>query len=107
MKKFIKNLRLLCPKDTTVIVFLLGCIAGYLILQIAIVLTHSRIVSESEYVNITDVRSDFITYKTSVDALLDTICAQQPDYFLDVLTEQDVFQTFIEAEHATKQQFGN
>lgn len=102
MKKFIKNLRLLCPKDMTAIVFVLGCIAGYLTLQITIMLTHSRIVSDEEYVNIIDAKSNFITYKASVDALLDTVCAQQPDYVLDVLTEQDVFQQFLEAEHATE-----
>lgn len=102
MKKFIKNIRLLCPKDMTVIVFVLGCIAGYLTLQIAIVLTHSRIISDAEYVNIIDAKSNFVTYKASVDELLDSICAQQPDYFLDVLTEQDVFQNYLEAEHATE-----
>lgn len=102
MKKFIKNLRLLCPKDMTAVTFVLGCIAGYLVLQITIMLTHSHIVSDSEYVNIIDAKSNFITYKASVDELLDSICAQQPDYFLDVLTEQDVFQQFLEAEHATE-----
>lgn len=106
MKKFIKNLRLLCPKDMTAIIFTLGCIAGYLTLQITIMLTHSHIVSDSEYVNITDVKADFITYKTSVDALLDTVCAQQPDYVLDVLTEQDVFQNYLDANRYATEKFG-
>lgn len=37
-------------------------------------------------------------YYTRTEALLDTICAHDPNYVLDVLAEQDVYQDYLDAD---------
>ncbi len=71
--------------------FTFGVFAGYLILQITIVLTHSRIISNDDYVN-------FNSYYYSVENLLDTVAQEQTDYFLD-LSEKDVYKTYQAKRH--------
>lgn len=86
MKRFLSNLRMVLPKDMGLLPFTFGVIAGYLILQITIILTHSRIISDDDYVN-------FYMYQINVENLLDKVAKEQTDYFIDLM-QTDEYQDY-------------
>ena len=67
---------------------LYNCFVVAMLVSILFVLTSSLVNKNAKWVK--------FYYRT--EALLDTICVYQPDYFLDVLCEQDVYCDFRESE---------
>ena len=85
MKKFIKNLRMLLPKDDIILSFVIGAISMFFVMQITYAIFDARIITNAEYDNLKQ-------HCTAADSLVNSI---DTNYVLDVLSELPVYDEYI------------
>lgn len=85
MKKFIKNLRMLLPKDDIILSFVIGAISMFFVMQITYAIFDAHIITNAEYDNLKQ-------HCTAADSLVNSI---DTDYVLDVLSEFPVYDEYI------------
>lgn len=86
MKKFIKDLRMLLPKDDIILSFVIGAISMFFVMQITYAIFDARIITNAEYDNLKQ-------HCTAADSLINSI---DTDYVLDVLSEMPIYDKYIE-----------
>lgn len=85
MKKFIKDLRMLLPKDDIILSFVIGAISMFFIMQITYAIFDARIVTNAEYNNLKQ-------HCTAADSLINSI---DTNYTLDVLSELPIYDEYV------------
>lgn len=85
MKKFIKNLRMLLPKDDMILSFIIGAISMFFVMQITYAIFGARIITNAEY-------NDLKQHCTVADSLINSI---DTDYVLDMLSEFPIYDEYI------------
>ena len=85
MKKFIKDLRMLLPKDDIILSFVIGAISMFFVMQITYAIFDARIITNAEYDNLKQ-------HCTAADSLVNSI---DTNYVLDVLSELPVYDEYI------------
>lgn len=85
MKKFIKDLRMLLPKDDIILSFVIGAISMFFIMQITYAIFDARIVTNAEYDNLKQ-------HCTAADSLINSI---DTNYTLDVLSELPIYDEYM------------
>ncbi len=86
MKKFIKNLRMLLPKERIFYAIVLGMGIMQTIHSCTMIITDSRVVNKYEYQKLQQ-------HCTAADSLVNSI---DTDYVLDVLSELPIYDEYIE-----------
>ena len=85
MKKFIKNLRMLLPKDDIILSFVIGAISMFFVMQITYAIFDARIITNAEYDNLKQ-------HCTAADSLINSI---DTNYTLDVLSELPIYDEYV------------
>lgn len=81
MKKFIKDLIVILPKDDIILSFVIGAIFMFFALQITYAVFDARIITNAEYDNLKQ-------HCTAADSLINSI---DYDYMQDVVSEYPVY----------------
>lgn len=81
MKKFIKDLIVILPKDDIILSFVIGAIFMFFALQITYAAFDARIITNAEY-------NDLKQHCTAADSLINSI---DYDYMQDVVSEYPVY----------------
>ena len=81
MKKFIKNVIMLLPKDNIILSFVIGAISMFFVMQITYAVFGARIITNAEY-------NDLKQHCTAADSLINSI---DYDYMQDVVSEYPVY----------------
>lgn len=85
MKKFIKNVIMLLPKDDIILSFVIGAISMFFVMQITYAVFDARIITNTEY-------NDLKQHCTAADSLINSI---DYDYVSDVLSESPVYDKYM------------
>ena len=85
MKKFIKDLRMLFPKDDIILSFVIGAISMFFVMQITYAIFAARIITNAEYDNLKQ-------HCTAADSLISSI---DINYTLDVISELPIYDEYM------------
>lgn len=81
MKKFIKDLIVILPKDDIILSFVIGAISMFFVMQITYAVFDARIITNAEY-------NDLKQHCTAADSLINSI---DYEYMQDVVSEYPVY----------------